>query len=133
MTLNICKAKSVAYSLDKVVAAYRATVAELKDIAESNEATDTRKSKCKECISNFESKVNKIKQIKLDADDVDEQKDDVSSEVDRLRSLQRKELLTSYDVNYSIINFFLLSIDAILILSIATAIKKKINQLQLQR
>ncbi|RNA04218.1 hypothetical protein BpHYR1_013179 [Brachionus plicatilis] len=81
--LNICKAKSLAYSLDKVVAAYRATVAELKDIAESNDATDTRKSKCKECISNFESKVNKIKQIKLDADDVDEQKDDVSSEIDR--------------------------------------------------
>ncbi|RNA41156.1 hypothetical protein BpHYR1_051743 [Brachionus plicatilis] len=48
--LNICKAKSLAYSLDKVVAAYRATVAELKDIAESNDATETRKSKCKECI-----------------------------------------------------------------------------------
>ncbi|RNA32381.1 hypothetical protein BpHYR1_008357, partial [Brachionus plicatilis] len=32
--LNICKAKSLAYSLDKVVAAFRATVAELKDIAD---------------------------------------------------------------------------------------------------
>ncbi|RNA24805.1 hypothetical protein BpHYR1_043362 [Brachionus plicatilis] len=90
--LNICKAKSLAYSLDKVVAAYMATVAELKDIAESNDATDTRKSKCKDCISNFESKANKIKQIKLDADDVDEQKDDVYSEIDRLR-LTNEELL----------------------------------------
>ena len=90
--LNICMAKSLAYSLDKVVAAYRATVAELKDIAESNDATDTRNSKCIECISNFESKVNKIKQIKLDADDVDEQKDDVSSEIYRLR-LTNNELL----------------------------------------
>ena len=90
--INICKAKSLAYSLDKVVAAYRVTVAELKDIAESNDATDTRNSKCIECISNFESKVNKIKQIKLDADDVDEQKDDVSSEIYRLR-LTNNELL----------------------------------------
>ncbi|RNA32969.1 hypothetical protein BpHYR1_002471 [Brachionus plicatilis] len=90
--LNICKAKSLAYSLVKVVAAYRATVAELKDIAESNDVTDTRKSKCKECICNFESKFNQIKQIKLDADDVDEQKDDVSSEIDRLR-LTNEELL----------------------------------------
>ncbi|RNA04017.1 hypothetical protein BpHYR1_031036 [Brachionus plicatilis] len=95
--LNICKAKSLAYSLDKVVAAYRATVAELKDIAESNDATDTRKSKRKECISNFESKVNKIKQIKLDADDVDEQKDDVSSEIDRLR-LTNEELLLRNEI-----------------------------------
>ena len=58
--LNICMAKSLAYSLDKVVAAYRATVAELKDIAESNDATDTRKSKCIECISKSFEHLNRL-------------------------------------------------------------------------
>ena len=91
--LNIFKAKSLAYSLDKVVAAYRVTVADLKDIAESNDSTETRKTKCRECISSFENKVNKIKQIKLDSDDADCHKEDSYLEIDKLRTTNEELVL----------------------------------------